>query len=620
MDSYVVGRTIEHVDRGLYALFSRHADRPRHDLDRDRYRGAALSVGFDTYLARIYGLSWLVGAFVFATVLLVGSALSPSSIETGGRVVAGALPDAVSPDPGSFAVVLVPAFVFGLLGKRLTVAAGGTYLRWQANARRASIERSLPGAARYLRALADGSEGRREMVRTVAEQGAYGEASESFERVLETAALTGSLDTGLRRVARETPSREMLSPFLLKFREHASGGADSLQGYLRRESRMLSHQRSRARQRAGEYTDLLAELFLLVLVLPALLVVVTTVTAALALGPSGTTPLPGAPTARALLVYGGSAFVLVAGGSTAFLVAELRPPNHARTYERPTGISTVATATTNPASAAFVFAFPAVVVAWLLWLSGQPTTNAVLLGYSAYGFPVGAVAVKRERLDDAKDREIREFVHAVAGHVGLGTPFGTAVRRAADEVDFRVLRSDVDNLAFRLGLTAAPDAGDARRAALDRFVDRVGTPLAEQTVGLVTGAIAVGGDAETTFETLQTEIGSLYHQRKQLRSAMLVYVAVGWATALLLLAAVLAVDTYLLEWLVGAEPPPGANAAIDRDVVDGSGWRFYFVTQATMLACGWFAGVASRGRYEALFHSAALVVICYLAFAGAGIV
>ena len=618
MSSRVVGRTIEHVDQGLYALFSRHADRPRHDVDRDRYRGAALSVGFDTYLSRVYGLSWLVGAFAVGTVLFVGSAFSVAVAETVGRAAVGVVPDAVSPDPGSFLILL--GLVFGGVAKRLTVTAGGTYLRWRASARRASIERSLPGAARYLRALADGSESRHEMVRTVAEQDAYGEASTSFERVLETAALTGSLDAGLRRIAKETPSRGMLSPFLLKFREHAGGGTEPLQGYLRRESRMLSHQRSRARQRAGEYTDLLAELFLLVLALPALLVVVTTVTAALTFGPSGAAPLPGAPTVEELLVYGGSAFVLVAGVSTAFLVAELRPPDHARAYERPTGIATVTTATTNPASAAFVFAFPAAVVAWLLWLSGEPTTNAVLLGYSAYGFPVGAVAVKRERLDDAKDREIREFVHAVAGHVGLGSPFGTAVRRAADEVDFRVLRSEVDDLAFRLSLTAAPDAGDARRAALDRFLDRVGTPLAEQTVGLVTGAIDVGSDAETTFETLQTEIGSLYHQRKQLRSAMLVYVVVGWATALLLLAVVLAVDVYLLEWFAGAGGQPGANAAIDRDAVDGSGWRFYLVTQATMLACGWFAGVASRGRYEALFHSAALVVICYIAFAGAGIV
>ena len=59
------------------------------------------------------------------------------------------------------------------------------------------------------------------------------------------------------------------------------------------------------------------------------------------------------------------------------------------------------------------------------------------------------------------------------------------------------------------------------------------TPMAEQTIGLVVGALDAGSDAEDVFETLQTEIGRLYHQRKSLRSALLVYVAVGWTTALL---------------------------------------------------------------------------------------
>jgi len=39
-----------------------------------------------------------------------------------------------------------------------------------------------------------------------------------------------------------------------------------------------------------------------------------------------------------------------------------------------------------------------------------------------------------------------------------------------------------------------------------------------------------------------------------------------------------------------------------------------------MLACGWFAGAANRGRYDALLHSAALVAVAYLVFAGVGMV
>ncbi|CAI48170.1 type IV pilus biogenesis complex membrane subunit [Natronomonas pharaonis DSM 2160] len=609
------------LDRGLHALFSRHADSARHDRDRDRYRGAGLTVGFDTYLARIYGISWLVAAVLAAAVAAI---LLVAPVDAATTALGAAAPGDVSlPSVPRLYSAVAAGVAVGAIGKRATVASGGAYLRWRVDARRTAIERTLPGAVRYLRALADGSEGRREMLRRVAKQDAYGETSAELRRVLRKAELTGSLDSGLRSVARETPSRELLSPFLLKFREHANQGSDALQGYLRMESRMLSHQRSRERQRAGDYLELLAELFIVLLVLPALLVIIVTVMSVLAPGLSRPVPIPGEPTMRALLVYGSAAFVLVVGGCAAALVVELRPANHGVSYDRPGGLETLVTATTNPASAAVVFLPPASALGGLLWWVGEPAVNVALLGYAAYGLPVGAISVRRARLDDAKDREIRDFVHAVAGHVSLGKPFDEAVQTVAEEVDFGPLQADVDDLAFRLGLTTGTRDGGTRREALDRFVERVGTPLSEQTVGLVTGALSVGSDAETTFETLQTEIGSLYHQRKKLRSAMAVYVAVGWTTALLVVGIVVAVNAYVLDGFAQLSSVSGASGvAIDPEAVDieRDAWRFYVVTQATMLACGWFAGVASRSRYEALLHSSALVVVCYLVFAGAGMI
>jgi archaellum biogenesis protein FlaJ (TadC family) len=613
------------LDRGLYALFSRHADRPRHDRDRDRYRGAALRIGFDTYLARVYGASWLIGVGVACLALSVALALPSTTLSAVGRTVAAAVPglDRAPPPavPGLYTAVV--ALGAGGAGKFVTVRAGGVYLRWRASARRSAIERTLPGAVRYLRALADGSDDNHEMLRKVARQDAYGETSAAFERVLRKAALTGSLDAGLRGVARETPSREALAPFLLKFREHANQGTEALVGYLRMESRMLSHRQSRTRQRASDFLELLAELFIVLLVLPALLVIIVTVMSVLAPGLSATVGLPGAPTVRALLIYGSAGFILVVGAITAVLVSELRPPSHTPTYERPPGLALVAGTMVNPASAAVVFLPVAAVVGGGLWALGERPLNAVLLGYAAHGLPVGLVALRRARRDDAKDREIRDFVHAVSGHVSLGKPFGAAVETVAREVDFGPLQADIDDLAFSLGLTTAGSGGDTRREALDRFVDRVGTPLARQTVGLVTGALEAGSDPETTFETLQTEISTLYHQRKQLRSAMIVYVAVGWTTALLVVGIVVAVNAYVLDGFAQlSSVSQGSTIAIDPQAVDvdRDARRFYVVTQATMLACGWFAGTASRGRYEALLHSGALVVVCYAVFAGAGMI
>lgn len=615
-------RWISTLDRLLYALFSRHADRPRHDRDRRNYRAVAFEFGFDTYLARIYGCSWLLAIVTGGLVGILAVAVPDALLATIGRVLHAATPGLnrlAVPTPPRPYVATVGGIAAGLGAKRLVVRLGSSYLGWRAEARRSDIRRTLPGAVRYLRALADGSDDRRTMLEKVASQDAYGETSVEFERVLEKATLTGSLDAGLRGVARDTPSRNVLSPFLLKFREHASQGSDALSGYLRMEARMLSNQEARARQRASDLLELLAELFIVLLVIPALLVVVVTVMSVLAPSLSQPTGLPGNPSVRAVLIYGSATFVVVVGALAAFLVGEMRPPGHTPTYERPDGADAVLTATVNPASAIIAFLPLAIGIAGGLWVLGYTPENVVLLGYASYGIPVGVVAVRRARLDDAKDREIRDFIHAVSGHVSLGRPFPAAVERVATDVDFGGLQEDIGRLAFILGLTD-PVEGDVRRAALHSFVDDVGTPLAEQTVGLVTGALEVGSDPESTFETLQTEVGQLYHQRKSIRATMLIYVTVGWTTALLIVGIVVAVNVYVLDGFAQLSTV-SSGVAIDPNAVDveRDAWRFYLVTQATMLACGWFAGSASRGRYEALLHSSILVVVCYGIFAGVGV-
>jgi archaellum biogenesis protein FlaJ (TadC family) len=617
------------LDRSLYALFSRHADRARHESDRRRYREAALSVGFDRYLARVYGLSWLGGLLGGLAVAVLALALPPDA--TG--ALAGFAHDGVPvlnrvdlPDlPRRYAAAGAGSLAFAVV-KRCCVSFGGRYLALRASARRTGIERSLPGAVRYCRALATGSDDRRAMLRKVAERDAYGETAVAFRRVLNTTALTGSLNEGLRRTARDTPSRGLLSPFLLKFREHGSRGSDALESYLKMESRMLSHQQERERQKAGDFLELLAELFVVLLILPALLVVIVTVLSVLApgLGRAIEAPL-GTTTPRALLVYTSAGFVLAVGAGAAWLVGQLRPPGQRPpAYARPGGVGTLRTALSNPASAALVFLPVAAAVAWAGWSLDYHPANVLVVGYVAYGLPVGLVSVRRARRDDAKDREMRDFVHAIAGHVGLGVPFGEAVEKVATGSDLGPLEADVADLAVNLGLVTGPDGRDVRAAALDRFVDRVGTPLAEQTVGLVTGALDVGADADAAFETLQAEIGRLYHERKALRSAMLVYVAVGWTTALLVVGIVVAVNLHVLDGFaqLSAVAESSHSVAIAPDAVDPGRdrFRFYLVTQATMLACGWFAGTASRGAYEALLHSAALALVCYVVFAGAGMI
>jgi len=618
------------LDRALYALFSQQADRDRHDRDRRRYRGANLDVSFEVFVARLHGLAVALALAAFAVVVAVVLGLPVATVDAVAGVVRPLLPGTVGglPTlPRSYPATAVGAAV-AVLVRWATLRAGGQYLAWRGRARRAGIQRTLPSAVRYLRTLAAGSDDPREMLgKVAANEEAYGETAVAFRRVLNRAALTGSLGEALGAAARDTPSREMLGPFLLKFREHANQGPGELATYLRMEGRTLGRRRARERERAGDFLELVAELFVVLLVLPALLTIVVAVMSVLAPGLTAPVRTPlGTTTWRALAFFGSAAFVLAVGALAAAVVESLRPAGlSTRSYERPAGVGPVlATTTSNPASAAVVLLPLGVGVAVGGHAAGARPGVASLMGYAAYGIAVGLVGVSRARRDDAKDRELADFVHAVAGHVSLGRPFPAAVEAVAREVDLGRLDEDVADLAFTSNLGAAPGTDeDGRTAALERFVEGVGTPLASQTVGLVTGALDVGSDADEVFETLQSEIGRLHHERKALRSNMQVYVAVGWTTALLIVGVVVAVDVYVLSGFaqLGTTGAATGSVVIDPGAVDPAAdrYRFYLVTQATMLACGWFAGTASNGRYDALLHSGTLVVVAHAVFTGAGL-
>ncbi|GAB7014250.1 hypothetical protein JCM18549_25210 [Halolamina salina] len=624
VDADATSSRLSAVDRTLYTLFASEADAARHSAHREQYRGTDLGVGFDVYVARLHGLAWLTAVLAVVPTLAIALAAPPGTYDALAGLLARVAPVGVAPRPPRLLVGAVVGRLVGVVARRGVIALGGRYLGWLASARKADIERTLPGAARYLHALSSGADGPRAMLRKVAENDAYGETAVAARKVLNTAALTGSLDEGLRRVARDTPSRDTLAPFLLKFREHSEQGGDALANYLGLEARMLGHQRSQAQRRNEGFLELVAELFVVLLVMPALLVVVLTVMSVLAPGLSAPLPTPlGSITQRAALIYGAAGFVLLVGAGAAATVGHLRPTERQVTYSRPEGaIATLRSAPTNPASAALVLAPLALVGIGAGHLARIHPLGSLLAGYVAWGIPVGAVAVRRARIDDAKDREIQEFVHAVSGHVGLGRPFGEAVELVAEDVDLGPLQGDVASLAFDLSLSDSPAGTDRRTAALSRFVDRVGTPLAAQTMGLVTGALDAGSDTESVFETLQTEVGQLYHEKKALRSDLAVYVGVGWVTALLVVAIVLAVDLYVLDGFSQLSAMPGsAGFALDPNAIQPERERFRFavVAVATSIAAGWFAGMASRGPYDALLHSSLLAGLTAAVFAGVGL-
>lgn len=600
-----------------YAAFGRHADARRHARDEGRFRALHPQVCFETYVVGLYTVAWLVA---LAALALGTGLLAPRVVGTGPiRVrVPGLASTGVPLGPTvQTGVVGLLAALIGFMGTQLLASLA---LRILVARRRRAIERTLPGAVRYLHVVAAGTTDPRSLFETVVEKRRiHGATADSFAAILRHATIQGSGDDGIRRVARDTPSTDALAPFLRSFRQRARDGPDELRAFLRIESRLLATADERAHRREARYRSRVVAIFLALALLPVVLLGAWLVTAS-------TFPVPvsrvSIPDLRALLAPVGIGLILVIGGIAAMLAHLLRPIGHrwamARRSTRVRDV--VRTSPRNPANALVVLGPVALAGSLLLWARGWTVPHALVVGYLVVGIPVGLVDARRTRRRAAMDRRLPTFVHAVAERMDGGRPFRHAVDGVARETDLGPLNSPVDALAF--DLQVGGHDGPVRKRALERFIGRIGTPMAGRTIGLAVGALEAGADTRSAISTVQTETGRLLHGESARRSRAPLVIGVGWTVALLIVAIVVAVNLMVLESASGPTTGPVSGVVLEATSLRAAGPRplFYWLTQASMLAAGWFAGSAGRGVYEALLHSGGLVAITFVVFRLTGLI
>lgn len=605
------------LDRLFLLAFGRHADAPRHAGMRRRYRSVGWGRSFDVALARLYALSWVAFAVGVGVGTEVAAALPPTVTRIAVEGLAS-LPF-VSVDFVDRALGPLLALTLGGLTKRGTLRAADALLDERASRRRDRIERTLPRSVRYMHVVASGTTELRALLEHVASrERAFGETARAFRRVLTVATLTGTVDGAIRIVARDTPARRSLAPFLLTMRARAREGPESLARFLHLESRTLARHDAARTGTVKRYLGSVVRLFVIVLIVPVVAVIV----GAVLTGLGESSRLPVVEIARwvrsQVLLSPVSAFVVLGLGTVATgLVYVLRPPEYRWSRYRSSNAlgDLLATAHRNPANALVVAVPLGLAVGGWLWFDGTPLPTAGTLAYVSVTLPVGIVEFRRARLDAAKDRYLPAFLHEIAHQVHLGRSFAEAVDHVAAGERLGPLNPDVADLA--VDLRVARNDRPVRAAALDRFVERVGTPLAERTVGMIAGALDAGSNTAAAFEALQSEGGRLYHEERAIRDEMPVVLAVGWVASLLVVGIVVTINVAALGTTVPGAPGVVAGGGSIRPAGPPVA---YFVTQATVLASGWFAGVAGRGIYEGMLHSGALVLLTFLAFAGTGLV
>lgn len=616
----MIGRLRRVVDRFPSPTFAGSTAAPRYAKLRQLFRATDGSEAFPVFLRRLHVLSWVVFLVAAGLGVVLGRNLPP--------VVEYGLVDGF----GAFPMVsrsmversLVPAFIlgFGGIGRWSTIRAAEMVLDHRARRRRERIERSLPRTVRYMHVLASGTTDVPTLLSQVAKrERAFGETARAFRRILGSASVAGTVDDAVRIRARDTPSRQRLAPFLLSMRSRSREGSAALTRFLHLESRMLARQDAQRTGTAKRYLGSVVRLFVALLVVPA----VAIVGMAIATGLHETTALPAIEVARwirnqVLLSPASALIVLVLGSVASGLVYVLRPPGYRWSRYRSSNTlrELLRTMHRNPANALVVLAPAGVLLTLLFWRRGSPGITALTAGYVLVALPVGTIEWRRASRDAAKDRYLPAFLHEVANQVQLGRSFTEAVEHVAAVERLGPLDPDVADLAF--DLRVATNERPVRGLALDRFAERVGTPLADRTVGMIAGALDAGSKTAAAFEALQSEAGRLYHEETAVTDEQSVFLAVGWVASLLVVGIVVAVNVAALGTTLPQSQQAATTLGTSAGVTPTEGApMFYLLTQATVLASGWFAGVAGRGVYEGLLHSGALVLVTFLAFAGTGL-
>lgn len=636
------------VDALTGLLFRRQADSQRHEVDERRFRALHPTHSFETYIVRLYTLSWLLALLgtvatffllepgfagrnplvvpapwtMFADGATMGAAAEAGpGTDTGMSTGSGGVDALVVLDPTAQAALL--AIVAGAGMYLLTHLVAKAALAVLVGRRRAAIERTLPGAVRYLNVIASGTTDPEALFEAVVEKRRiHGATADSFEAIRRHTELSGSVDAAIRRVARDTPSKEALAPFLRTFRKRYRDGPDQLREFLALESRLLASEDERTHERESRYLTAVVELFVVLLVVPVVLVLAS-VAATIALPDRvPALALGSVPELSRVLAVAGSGAILFLGGIAAFFAYLLRPSGHrwaAPSPSRRPG-QVLRSSLRNPSNAVVVFGPLAGIVAIWLWSHGTAAEHALLAGYVVLAIPVGLVDVRRARKRAAMDRMLPSFVHAVAERVDGGEPFRSAVEGVAEREDFGPLHAHVESLAY--DLSVGGHDGPVRKRALERFIRRIGTPLAGRTIGLAVGALDAGADTRSAIATLQTETGRLVHAERARRSRFPVVIGLGWTVALLIVVIVVTVNLMVLDSAAGTLSRPVQGVVVDATFRRSVGERplFYVLTQASMLASGWFAGVTGRGVYEGLLHSGGLVAVTFLVFRVVGLI
>lgn len=224
--------------------------------------------------------------------------------------------------------------------------------------------------------------------------------------------------------------------------------------------------------------------------------------------------------------------------------------------------------------------------------------------------PPGLLTYLKHRRINKIEEEFPDFLRDIAESNSSGMTLTKAVQTAA-EGSYGPLTSEVKKISDQISW------GISFNDALERFANRIRTPLIKRSISLITEAERAGGDVTEILNAAAKDAREVKGLEKERKGNMAMYVVIIYVSFFVFLAVILILyNSFIPVMARASQTTTGAGGLISTDFDPAAYRRIFFHASAVQaFASGLVAGKMGEGRLDAgLKHSFVLSIIAYIIF------
>ena len=249
------------------------------------------------------------------------------------------------------------------------------------------------------------------------------------------------------------------------------------------------------------------------------------------------------------------------------------------------------------------------------WHRGFPEISAidyVVFGLFALMFPYGLYGYRRDQIRARVEDKFPDFLRDLAEYWKGGLSMTLAVRTLANS-EYGALNPEIKKMSDQLSWGIA--FGDV----LEMFADRVGTPLVQRAVSLVTEANKAGGKISDILVTAANDSREIQFLKGERARAIGSYIAVIWVSFIVFIGVIIVLSNVFIP-AIASSNSGGESETIGNMQINAVDPLFFLVVffygvNAQAMGNGAMAGIMATGRLSTgMKHAGMMMIICLILF------